>query len=176
MKHIIRIVPILQKSAYILALMFSETSTMAWLGQLAGREIIPCFSCNSPINGRVVSKKSIKTMYFNVLKTTKDWSWLSYLGAWIPSHIGIGTLLHMRFNPLLDNTVRTMSMGFFLFKKSKVNGSNAIFSIFILYLLWHHYFLFAHQLFSLPLSIFHRTDERRRYLPSLSKRWCGVSS
>ena len=34
-------IPILQKRAYILARMFSWTSTMAWLGQDDGSEMIP---------------------------------------------------------------------------------------------------------------------------------------
>lgn len=52
-----RNLPNLQSSAYILALMFSEMSTIAWLGLSAGRGVIPSNSCRVPTNGLLVSSK-----------------------------------------------------------------------------------------------------------------------
>lgn len=47
--------PILQNREYSLALMFSDTSTMDWLGLLAGRGTTPWNSCSAPIRGLVMS-------------------------------------------------------------------------------------------------------------------------
>ena len=59
--------PILQKRAYILALIFSDTSTIDWLGQFAGSDVTPAFSCSVPIRGLVVSAIQKTTRFHSQL-------------------------------------------------------------------------------------------------------------
>jgi len=66
--------PILLKMAYNFDLIFSETSTTAGLGQLAGSETVDCASCIWPSSGFWESDTNIhrKVQLFTIWTTIKQ--------------------------------------------------------------------------------------------------------